>query len=128
MEQSQIVEALGQMSVMQLVGLTKTLEDKWGMGSALAPFPAPGVVPVLPGHGDVTPEHTEFALTLTEAGANKINVIKAVRDLLGLGLKEAKDLVDNAPRVLKEGLSKADCDALGKRLEESGAKLTITGS
>jgi large subunit ribosomal protein L7/L12 len=110
------------MTVMDLAGLTKELEDKWGVKAApvavaAAAAPAGAAAPAA--------EQTEFAVTLKEAGGNKIGVIKAVREVTNLGLKEAKDLVDGAPKVVKEGISKADADAIKKKLEEAGAKVEV---
>jgi large subunit ribosomal protein L7/L12 len=110
------------MAVMDLAGLTKELEDKWGVKAApvamaAAAAPAGAAAPAA--------EQTEFTVTLKEAGGNKIGVIKAVREVTNLGLKEAKDLVDGAPKAVKEGISKADADAIKKKLEEAGAKVEV---
>jgi large subunit ribosomal protein L7/L12 len=118
----QVVDFLSKMTVMDLAGLTKELEDKWGVKAApvavaAAAAPAGAAAPAA--------EQTEFAVTLKEAGGNKIGVIKAVREVTNLGLKEAKDLVDGAPKVVKEGISKADADAIKKKLEEAGAKVEV---
>jgi large subunit ribosomal protein L7/L12 len=119
----QVVDFLSQMSVMDLATLTKELEEKWGVkAAAVAVAAAPAA-----GGGAAAPaaEQTEFTVTLKEAGGNKIGVIKAVREVTNLGLKEAKDMVDGAPKVVKEGISKADADTIKKKLEEAGAKVEI---
>jgi large subunit ribosomal protein L7/L12 len=118
----QVVDFLSKMTVMDLAGLTKELEDKWGVKAApvamaAAAAPAGAAAPAA--------EQTEFTVTLKEAGGNKIGVIKAVREVTNLGLKEAKDLVDGAPKAVKEGISKADADAIKKKLEEAGAKVEV---
>jgi len=119
----QVVDFLSKMSVMDLAALTKELEDKWGVKAA--PVMAAG--PSGPAATTAAPvaEQTEFTVTLKDAGGNKIGVIKAVREVTNLGLKEAKDLVDGAPKVVKEGVSKADADTIKKKLEEAGAKVEI---
>lgn len=116
-----LVSTIEQMSVLDLSELVKLLEDKFGV-SAAAPMMAMAQAPLA---AEVAEEKTSFDVELTEAGANKINVIKAVRELTQLGLKEAKDLVDGAPKMVKEGVSKADAEALKKRLEEAGGKVTV---
>ena len=119
----QVVDFLSKMSVLDLAGLTKELEDKWGVKAApVAVAAAPGAAAA---GAAPAAEQTEFTVTLTDAGANKIGVIKAVREVTNLGLKEAKDLVDGAPKVVKEGISKADADTIKKKLEEAGAKVEI---
>lgn len=122
--QDEIVESLGNMTVLQMIDLTKTLEEKWGVKAV------PPVVAFTDGPGTSKPpvveEQTEFTLTLKEAGASKINVIKVVREITGLGLKEAKDLVESAPKSLKEGISKADAQELKKKLEDAGAKVELS--
>ena len=121
--QDQVIEYLSNLTVMDISKLTKTLEDKWGVKAApVAVAAAPAA-----GGGAAAPaaEQTEFTVTLKEAGGNKIGVIKAVREVTNLGLKEAKDLVDGAPKVVKEGVSKADADNIKKKLEEAGAKVEI---
>jgi large subunit ribosomal protein L7/L12 len=120
----QVVDFLSKMTVLDLAALTKELEDKWGVKAApvaVAAAPAGG------GGAAAAPvaEQTEFTVTLKEAGGNKIGVIKAVREVTNLGLKEAKDLVDGAPKVVKEGISKADAEAMKKKLEEAGAKVEV---
>jgi large subunit ribosomal protein L7/L12 len=114
--------ALDGMSVMELNDLVKAIEEKFGVSAAAMAAPAAG------GGGGAAPvaeEQTEFTVMLTEVGANKVSVIKAVRELTGLGLKEAKDLVDGAPKPVKEGIAKADAEAAKKKLEEAGAKASL---
>ena len=121
----QIVDYLSNLPVIQLAGLIKTLEEKWGVKAApvavaAGPAAAAGAAPAAPAE-----EQTEFNVELKEAGANKIAVIKVVREITGLGLKEAKDLVEGAPKVLKEGVSKAESEEFKKKLEEAGAKVQL---
>jgi len=114
------LSALDSMSVMDLNDLVKAIEEKFGVSAAAMAAPGGGG-----GGGAAAPvaeEQTEFTVMLTEVGANKVQVIKAVRELTGLGLKEAKDLVDGAPKPVKEGIAKADADAAKKKLEDAGAK------
>ena len=120
----QVVDFLSKMSVMDLAALTKELEDKWGVKAA--PVAVAAAAPAA-GAGAAAPaaEQTEFTVTLKEVGAKKIEVIKVIRELTQLGLKEAKDLVDGAPKTVKEGVSKADADTMKKKLEEAGAKVEI---
>lgn len=119
----QVVDFLSKMSVMDLAALTKELEEKWGVKAApLAVAAAPAGAA---GSAAVAAEQTEFSVILKEAGGNKIGVIKAVRELTNLGLKEAKDLVDGAPNAVKEGVSKADAETMKKKLEEAGAKVEV---
>ena len=119
----QVVDFLSQMSVLDLAALTKELEDKWGVKAApVAVAAAPGAAAA---GAAPAAEQTEFTIVLTDAGANKIGVIKAVREVTNLGLKEAKDLVDGAPKTVKDGVAKADADAMKKKLEEAGAKVEI---
>ena len=123
----QVVDFLSKMSVLDLAALTKELEDKWGVKAApVAVAAAPGGGAAASG-GAAAPaaEQTEFTVTLTDAGANKIGVIKAVREVTNLGLKEAKDLVDGAPKTVKEGVSKADAETIKKKLTEAGAKVDV---
>jgi len=120
-----IATELSGLSVMQVAELVKTLEEKWGVSAAAA---AP--VMMAGGGGAAAPaaaaeEKTEFAVHLLAAGANKINVIKAVREVTSLGLKEAKDLVDGAPKVVKEGITKDEAAAMKKKFEEAGAQVEI---
>lgn len=118
-----MVEEIEKMSVLDLAELVKILEDKFGV-SAAAPAmmmaAAPGAAA-----GEAAEEKTEFDVELTEAGGNKIAVIKAVRAITDMGLKDAKDLVDGAPKVLKEGIKKEDAEDIKKQLEEAGAKVTL---
>jgi large subunit ribosomal protein L7/L12 len=114
-----ILEAVGAMSVMDLNDLVKAFEEKFGVSAAAMAVAGPA------GAAAVAEEQTEFTVTLTDFGANKVGVIKAVREITGLGLKEAKDLVDGAPKAVKEAVSKADAEAAKKKLEEAGAKAEI---
>jgi large subunit ribosomal protein L7/L12 len=116
------ITALDGMSVMELNDLVKAIEEKFGVSAAAVAVSGGG------GGGAaaaVFEEKTEFNVVLTGAGANKVGVIKAVRELTGLGLKEAKDLVDGAPKPIKEGISKADAEAIKKKMEEAGAKVEV---
>ncbi|MBC3930794.1 MULTISPECIES: 50S ribosomal protein L7/L12 [Undibacterium] len=115
-----ILEAVGAMSVMDLNDLVKAFEEKFGVSAAAV---ASG--PAAAGPAAAAEEQTEFTVVLAEAGANKVSVIKAVREITGLGLKEAKDLVDGAPKAVKEGVAKADAEAAKKKLEEAGAKVEV---
>ena len=119
----QVKDFLGKMSVLELAQLTKDLESAWGV-SAAAPVAAAAVAGPAAAAA-VVEEKTEFDVVLKEAGANKIQVIKVVRELTGLGLKEAKDAVDGAPTTLKEGISKGDSEAMKAKLEGAGAKVEI---
>ena len=115
-----ILAAVGEMSVMDLNDLVKAFEEKFGVSAAaVASGPAVG------GPAVVAEEQTEFNLVLADFGANKVGVIKAVREITGLGLKEAKDLVDGAPKTVKEAVSKADAEAAQKKLVEAGATASI---
>ena len=120
-----ILEAIGSMSVLELSQLIKDMEEKFGVSAAAAT-----VAVAAPGAGGgagaaAAEEKTEFTVMLTAAGENKVNTIKAVREVTALGLKEAKDLVDGAPKPIKEGVSKADAEAVKKKMEEAGAKVEI---
>jgi large subunit ribosomal protein L7/L12 len=118
-----ILEAVGQMSVMDLNDLVKAFEEKFGVSAAAMAVAGPAA-----GAGAgaaAAEEQTEFTVVLADFGANKVGVIKAVREITGLGLKEAKDLVDGAPKPVKEGVSKADAEAAKKKLEEAGAKADL---
>jgi len=115
--------ALDSMSVMELNDLVKAIEEKFGVSAASMAAPAAGGA--AGGGAAAAEEKTEFNVVLTDAGANKVSVIKAVRELTGLGLKEAKDLVDGAPKPVKEGIAKADAEAAKKKLEEAGAKVEL---
>jgi len=112
--------ALDSMTVMELNDLVKAIEEKFGVSAASMSAPAAGG-----GAAAVAEEQTEFNVVLTEIGAAKVSVIKAVREITGLGLKEAKDLVDGAPKNVKEGISKADAEAAVKKLIEAGAKAEL---
>ena len=116
-----ILEAVGQMSVMDLNDLVKAFEEKFGVSAAAMSVAGPAAGGAAP----VVEEQTEFTVLLENFGANKVGVIKAVREITGLGLKEAKDLVDGAPKPVKEGVSKADAEAAKKKLEDAGAKAEI---
>ena len=113
--------SLDSMSVMELNDLVKAIEEKFGVSAAAVAVAGPGNA----GPAAVVEEKTEFNVVLLEAGANKVSVIKAVRELTGLGLKEAKDLVDGAPKNVKEGIAKADAEAALKKLVEAGAKAEV---
>jgi large subunit ribosomal protein L7/L12 len=119
----ELVEALSNLKVMEVVDLIKQLEEKWGVSAA-----APVAVAAAPAGGAAAPaaeEKTEFNVTMTSFGANKVGVIKVIREITGLGLKEAKDLVEGVPSAVKEGVSKADADAIKKKLEDAGAAAEI---
>ena len=120
MDKNEILEAIKSMTILELADLVKALEEEFGV-SAAAPVAAAGAAAAAP----VEEEKTEFTVVLAEAGAEKIKVIKAVRDITGLGLKEAKALVDGAPGTLKEGVAKAHPENMKKTLEEVGAKVEI---
>jgi large subunit ribosomal protein L7/L12 len=122
--QTEILDKIASMTVLELSELIKAMEDKFGVSAAAA------VAVAAPAAGGGAPaaaaeEKTEFTVMLTAFGENKVNVIKAVRELTGLGLKEAKDLVDGAPKPVKEAIPKADAEAAKKKLEEAGAKAEI---
>ncbi len=115
-----IVAAVEELTVLELNELVKAIEEKFGV-SAAAPVMMAGAAPAAGGED----EKTEFDVILAEVGPNKMPVIKAVKEITGLGLKEAKELVDNAPKPIKEGISKADAEDIQKKLEEQGAKIEI---
>ena len=122
MERTQILEEISKMTVLELSQLIKDMEEKFGVSAAAAvavagPAAAAAAAPA--------EEKTEFTVMLTAVGDNKVNVIKAVREVTSLGLKEAKDLVDGAPKPVKEGVSKADADAIAKKLSDAGGKVEI---
>ena len=122
MERAQILEEIGKMTVLELSQLIKDMEEKFGVSAAAAvavagPAAAAAAAPA--------EEKTEFTVMLTAVGDNKVNVIKAVREVTSLGLKEAKDLVDGAPKPVKEGINKVDAEAIRKKLEEAGAKVEV---
>ena len=120
--QTEILDKISSMTVLELSELIKAMEEKFGVSAAAAVAVA---APAAGGPAAAVEEKTEFAVVLLAAGENKVNVIKAVRELTSLGLKEAKDLVDGAPKPVKEGISKADAEAAKKKLEEAGAKVEI---
>ncbi len=120
----EILDAIAAKSVLEISELIKMMEEKFGVSAAAAAV----AVAAPAGGGAAAPaaeEQTEFNVVLAEVGANKVNVIKAVRELTGLGLKEAKDLVDGAPKPVKEGVNKVDADAAKKKLEDAGAKVDV---
>ena len=124
MERTQVLEAVSKMTVLELSQLIKDMEEKFGVSAAAA------VAVAAPAAGDgaraaKAEEQTEFTVMLLAHGDNKVNVIKAVREVTSLGLKEAKDLVDGAPKAVKEGISKADADAVAKKLTDAGAKVEL---
>jgi large subunit ribosomal protein L7/L12 len=122
---AEIVEKIEKLTLLEAVELKKALEDKFGV-TAAAPMMMAGAMPAAGGAAPAAEAQTEFTVLLKEAGAQKINVIKVVREATGLGLKEAKDLVDGAPKPVKEGISKDDAESLKKKLEEAGAKVELT--
>jgi len=123
MDKAQIIEAIEKMTVLELAELVKELEDKFGV-SAAAPVAVAAAAPAAGGAAGGA-DKTEFDVVLKSAGGNKIAVIKVVREITGLGLKEAKDLVDGAPKPLKEKVAQADADAMKKKLEEAGAEVEV---
>ncbi len=124
MSKEDILEAVGAMSVMELNELVKAFEEKFGVSAAAMAVAGPAGGGAAAG-GAVAEEQTEFSVILSEFGSNKVAVIKAVREITGLGLKEAKDMVDSAPKPVKEGISKADAEEAKKKLEGAGAKVEI---
>ena len=120
--QTEILDKISSLTVLELSELIKAMEDKFGVSAAAAVAVA-GPASAAP--AAAAEEQTEFTVVLASFGENKVNVIKAVRELTGLGLKEAKDLVDGAPKPVKEGISKADSEAAKKKLEEAGAKVEV---
>jgi large subunit ribosomal protein L7/L12 len=125
MERAQILEAVSKMTVLELSQLIKDMEEKFGVSAAAAVAVAAPAAGGAAGGAAAAEEKTEFTVMLTAAGDNKVNVIKAVREVTSLGLKEAKDLVDGAPKPVKEGVSKADAEAVLKKLLDAGAKAEI---
>lgn len=117
-----ILTAVSNMSVMDIVQLVKDMEEKFGVSAAA---PVAMAMPAAGGDAVAAAEQTEFNVVMTSFGANKVNVIKVVREVTGLGLKEAKDLVEAAPKAIKEGVNKADAEALKKKLEEAGATVEV---
>ena len=124
MERAQILEAVSKLTVLELSQLIKDMEEKFGVSAAAAVAVAGPAAGAAAGAA-AAEEKTEFTVVLTATGDNKVNVIKAVREVTSLGLKEAKDLVDGAPKPVKEGVSKADADAIAKKLTDAGAKVEI---
>ena len=121
---NKLVDELSSLTVLEAAELAKMLEEKWGVSAAAAV--AVAAAPAAGGAAAAAvEEQTEFTVILSEVGANKVGVIKAVREITGLGLKEAKDLVDGAPKPVKEGVAKADAEAAKKKLEEAGAKAEL---
>ncbi|OZI28256.1 50S ribosomal protein L7/L12 [Bordetella genomosp. 1] len=123
LNKAEILDAIAGMTVLELSELIKEMEEKFGVSAAAAAVAV--AAPAAGAGAAAAEEQTEFTVVLAEAGANKVSVIKAVRELTGLGLKEAKDLVDGAPKPVKEGLAKADAEAAKKKLEEAGAKVEV---
>ena len=119
MDKNQIIEAIKEMTVLELNELVKACEEEFGVSAAA------GVVVAAAGPAEAAEEKTEFDVELTDVGAEKVKVIKVVREVTGLGLKEAKDVVDNAPKTLKEAASKEEAEDIKKKLEEVGAKVTL---
>ena len=119
----EILDAISSMTVLELSQLIKDMEEKFGVSAAAAAVAV--AAPAAGGAAAAAEEQTEFSVILAAAGENKVNTIKAVREVTGLGLKEAKDLVDGAPKPVKEGVSKADAEAVKKKLEEAGAKVEV---
>jgi len=119
----QVVDYLSNLTPPDLDALLKALEDQWGVkvGAAVAPGPGPGAGP----DKDKEPEQTEFTVVLKSGGANKIGVIKVVREITGLGLKDAKDLVDGAPKDVKAGVAKAEAEDIAKKLKDAGAEVQL---
>ena len=127
LNQQQVIDYIKGISVMELSQLVKALESELGVSAAAAmPMAMPGMGGAAAGGAAPVEEKTEFTATLTEVGSNKINVIKVVREVTSLGLKEAKDLVEAAPKPLKEGVNKDEAAAIKKKFEEVGAKVSIT--
>jgi len=120
---AEILDAIAGMTVLELSQLIKEMEEKFGVSAAAAAVAV--AAPAAGGGAAAAEEKTEFTVNLTNAGANKVNVIKVVRAVTGLGLKEAKDLVDGAPKAVKEGVSKADADAIAKQITEAGGTAVI---
>jgi large subunit ribosomal protein L7/L12 len=120
---TEILDAIAAKSVLEVSELIKMMEEKFGVSAAAAAVAV--AAPAGGGAAAEAEEQTEFTVMLAETGANKVNVIKAVRELTGLGLKEAKDLVDGAPKPVKEAVNKADAEAAKKKLEEAGAKVQV---
>jgi len=122
MNKAEILDAIAGMTVLELSEMIKEMEEKFGVSAAAAVAAA---APAAGGAAAAVEEQTEFTVMLTEIGANKVGVIKAVREITGLGLKEAKDLVDATPKAVKEGISKAEAEDAKKKIEEAGAKVEL---
>lgn len=120
----ELVEKISALTLGEAAELKKALEEKFGV-TAAAPMMMGGMMPAAGAAAPAAEEKTEFDVELTDGGASKLNVIKVVRELTGLGLKEAKDMVDGAPKIIKEGASKDDAESIKKKLEEAGAKVTL---
>ncbi len=118
--QQDILTAISNMTVLEVVDLVKAMEDKFGVSAAVAAAPAAAAA-----GAPVAAEKTEFNVVMSSFGENKVNVIKVIRTITGLGLKEAKDLVEGVPSMVKEGIAKADAEAIKKQLEEAGAKVEL---
>ena len=123
LDKAQILDAISNLSVLELSQLIKDMEEKFGVSAAATAVAV--AAPAAGGGAAVAEEQTEFTVNLLAAGDNKVNTIKVVREITGLGLKEAKDLVDGAPKAVKEGISKADADAISKKLNDAGAKAEV---
>lgn len=120
----EILDAISSMTVLEIVDLVKMMEDKFGV-TAAAPVAVAAAAPGAGAPAAAAEEKTEFTVTMTSFGANKVGVIKVIREITGLGLKEAKDMVEAVPAVVKDGVSKADADGIKKKLEEAGAAAEI---
>lgn len=120
MDQEKIIEAVEKMTVLELNALVKAIEEKWGVSATAVAAAGPAAA-----GGEAAEEKSTFTVKLADAGAQKIAVIKVVKEVLALGLKEAKDVVDAAPSVLKEGMKKEDAEALKKKIEEAGGKVEL---
>jgi large subunit ribosomal protein L7/L12 len=121
----EIVEAIGNMTLLEVAELVKKLEEKFGVSAAAVVAAAPAAAGAPAGPAPAVEEKTEFTVVLKSAGANKINVIKVVREITGLGLKEAKDLVESAPKPVKEGIPKEEAENIAKKLKDAGAEVEI---
>ena len=125
MTKDEMIQAIEQMTVLELSDLVKALEDRFGVSAAVAMAPAAAGAPTATATAAPAEEQTEFTVTLKDFGANKINVIKVVRELTGLGLKEAKDLVEAAPKPIKESVPKEEADSAAGKLREAGATVDV---
>jgi len=123
LSKAEILDAVASLTVLELSELIKDMEEKFGVSAAAAAVAV--AAPAAAGAAAAVEEKTEFDVVLTDVGANKVSVIKAVREITGLGLKEAKDLVDGAPKTVKDAMAKADAEAAKKKLEEAGAKVDL---